>query len=131
MKPSGSKILGRVDKTTKSQLFTDGAVAWPAAVKKQNLKHIKSLSVVHKRNQFTKKVKGKKKPKFSNTAGTQAVDRWWEALEEYVPSQLRNKTQKGGEINPTLIEYLYSFVWRYKLPPAMDMKTELGKICAM
>jgi L-rhamnose mutarotase len=101
------------------------------ATKAQKLSKVKNLSVSHKNNQFVKKFDLKKKAKYSNVAGTQAVDRWWEGLDNFIPPQLHNKTGKGGKINAALFDYVFSFVWRSSLPAKIDLKKEIGKICAM
>lgn len=126
-----SKLLKRLDSKSETRLFSDGAHAWQAATKAQKLSKVKNLSVSHKNNQFVKKFDLKKKAKYSNVAGTQAVDRWWEGLDNFIPPQLHNKTGKGGKINAALFDYVFSFVWRSSLPAKIDLKKEIGKICAM
>jgi L-rhamnose mutarotase len=126
-----SKLLRRLDKKKVVRLFADGAHAWPAAVKAEGLANVRNFAVSHRGLQFTKKLKLKKKAKYSNTAGTQVVDRWWESLDEYIPKQLHSKTGKGGTINEALFDYVFSFVWRCSLSDNADFKAEVGKVCAL
>ena len=73
----------------------------------------------------------KKKPsKISNVAGTQCVDRWWNGLDRFTPSQLHGKQGKGGAINENLYNYVFAFVWRDQLPHDADMRAEIGALCA-
>jgi len=125
-----SKILKRLDHKKDTRLFADGAQGWPAAIKSQGLRNVRHVAVSHKKLQFTKKLKLKKKGRFSNTGGTQAVDRWWELLENFMPTQLHCKTKKGGPINPELFRYIFAFAWRCSVPANADMRAEIGKICS-
>ena len=126
-----SKLLRRLSKKSGTRLFSDGAHAWPAAVKEDGLKKVRSLKVSHKNLQFTKKFALKKKARYSNVAGTQVIDRWWQSLDEYVPQPIHNKTGKSGGINPLMYDYLFSFIWRSSLAASMNLKEEIGQICAM
>eukprot|EP00435_Cladocopium_sp_Y103_P024446 s2368_g6.t1 len=61
-------------------------------------------------------------------AGTQAVDRWWQSLDRYIPPSLKNKDWCKGGLNQKLILYMHASVWRYHLPVDTDLKSELGKL---
>ena len=51
------------------------------------------------------------------------------AIDNYMPTQLKNKTGHGGVINDKLLKYVFSYVWRSSLKGRADMRTELGNIC--
>ena len=73
------------------------------------------------------KLKTWKKPG-ATIAGTQAVDRWWQSLDRFIPSSLNNKDWSKGGLNQKLILYMHAFVWRYHLPVTADLKSHLGKL---
>ena len=71
-----------------------------------------------------------KQPKgTSKTAGTQVIDRWWEAVDRFLPPQLANKKNKGGPLNEALFDYVLSFVWRQQLHSDTEMRGAIGKLC--
>jgi len=45
------------------------------------------------------------------TAGTQTLDRAWQDLKKYVPSEITAKP-KTKKINPALWDWIYSWMWR-------------------
>ena len=125
-----SSLLRRLSATRVTTLFSDGAPAWPKAVKAVP-GNIKAVAVSHKNVQFTRKWCLKNKPsKISSVAGTQCVDRWWNGLDRFTPSQLHGKQGKGGAINENLYNYVFAFVWRDQLPHDADMRAEIGALCA-
>ena len=107
-------------------LFSDGARAWPAAVKKLKLK-VNHYHVKHNKHEFVKKIKRLSKPRVI-VAGTQAIDRYWQSIDEFVPRQINNKLGKGSGTNPKLLQYVYAYVWRSTLSQTVDMKKALGQI---
>ena len=46
------------------------------------------------------------------TAGTQTLDRAWQDLKKYVPSEITAKDKKTKKINPALWDWIYSWMWR-------------------
>lgn len=122
-----SKLLTRVDDKGFAILFSDGAKGWPKAIKQSGRRNIKNYAVSHKKFQFTAKLR-KKPIGGSRTAGTQCIDRWWESLDSFIPSQLHAK-RKGGGINEAITDYCFAFAWRSHLRADADMRASLGKIC--
>ena len=103
-------------------LFSDGALAWPAECEVLKLKNI---SVRHGRQQFARKIR-KQKAGGVTTAGTQVLDRWWQGLDEFVPSQLHNKSDHGE--NPMLRRYAYAYLWRYHIRNRTNLLDAFGDI---
>ena len=103
-----------------------GAPAWPGLC---DAKGIKNFQVKHNKFEFVKRMTGMKKPAAMVLAGTQVVDRWWQAIDAFIPPQIHNKLHKGGPVNDRLTTYAQAWVWRYHLPVGIDFKCELGKIC--
>ena len=92
---------------------------------------VKCVAVSHKRWEFTRNLPVKKKPSsMSSVAGTQCVDRWWQALDRFIPSQLHKKLGKGKGLNENLFSYVFAFVWRDQLPRDVDMRAALGALCS-
>ena len=77
-----SQILKFLGDPKQIRLYSDGAKAWQSICQKSN---IKKFPVVHGKHQFTRKLKVMKKPG-ATLAGTQAVDRWWQPPDHYIPS---------------------------------------------
>ena len=119
-----SKIMTFLGDSKKIRLYSDGAKAWESLCKE---KRIKNFPVTHRKQQFTRKLKTWKKPG-ATIAGTQAVDRWWQSLDRFIPSSLNNKDWSKGGLNQKLILYMHAFVWRYHLPVTADLKSHLGKL---
>ena len=71
--------------------------------------------VVHSKHQFTKKNKVLQKPGVT-LAGTQAIDRWWQSLDCFLPNSLNNRDWKTGGLKNTLLKYVHAFLWRYHPP---------------
>ena len=46
------------------------------------------------------------------TAGTQTLDRAWQDLKKYVPSEITAKDPKTKKVNPALWDWIYSWMWR-------------------
>ena len=125
-----SSLLRRLSATTVTTLFSDGAPAWPKAVKAVP-GNIKAVAVTRTKIQFTGKWCLKKRPsKISNVAGTQCVDRWWNGLDRFIPSQLHRKQGKGGAINENLYNFVFAVVWRDHLPHDANMRAEIEALCA-
>ena len=78
--------------------------------------------------EFARKVARAKQPKMA-VAGTQCIDRWWQALDTFIPREIANKTAQGGPINPKLLDYMWTWLWRYHLPRDVDFRKALAKIC--
>ena len=123
-----SKVLDQIVKATDTRvrLYSDGAPAWPSLC---DVKGIKNFQVKHNKFEFVKRLPGMKKPASVVLAGTQVIDRWWQAMDAFIPPQIHNKKGKGGPVNDRLKTYAHAWVWRYHLPVGIDFKTELGKIC--
>ena len=60
-------------------------------------------------------------------AGTQCVDRFWQGLDRYMPATIHSKKDAG--VNPRVLIYLYSFVWRSQLKIDCDFRKQLRKVC--
>ena len=123
-----SKVLDQIMKApdTRVRLYSDGAPAWPSLC---DVRGIKNFQVKHNKFEFVKRLPGMKKPASVVVAGTQVIDRWWQAMDAFIPPQIHNKKGKGGPVNDRLKTYAHAWVWRYHLPVGIDLKTELGKIC--
>ena len=125
-----ASLLDRLSSTRVTTLFSDGAPAWPNAARGLEGK-VKCVAVSHKRWEFTRKLPLKKKPSsMSSVAGTQCVDRWWQSLDRFIPSQLHKKLGKGKGLNENLFSYVFAFVWRDQLPRDVDMRAALGALCS-
>ena len=107
------------------RLYCDGAPAWPALCKARGLQN---YHVAHSKFEFAKKVTRAKQPKMV-VAGTQCIDRWWQALDTCIPREIASKTAKGGAINPKLLGYMWTWLWGYHLPRDVDFRKALAKIC--
>ena len=46
------------------------------------------------------------------TAGTQTLDRAWQDLKKYVPSEITAKDATSKKVNPALWDWIYSWMWR-------------------
>ena len=98
-------------------LFADGAKSWRKAAESSGL-HFESVN--HSLLQFAKSVTlpdgvravGPQKKSKQITAGTQTLDRAWQDLKKYVPSELHAKDHKANTVNGDLWEYIYSWQWR-------------------
>ena len=90
-----------------SILFGDGARAWKKAAEDAGLPY---ASVNHSLLEFSRQVHGlNQKPV---TAGTQTLDRAWQDLKKYVPSEITAKDPKTKKVNPALWDWIYSWMWR-------------------
>ena len=85
-----SKVLDQIVKATDTpvRLYSNGAPAWPSLC---DAKGIKNFQVKHYKFQFVKRLPGMKKPASVVVAGTQAIDRWWQAMDAFIPPQIHNK----------------------------------------
>ena len=93
--------------TRKSMLFGDGARAWKKAAEDAGLPY---ASVNHSLLEFCRQVHGlNQKPV---TAGTQTLDRAWQDLKKYVPSEITAKDATSKKVNPALWDWIYSWMWR-------------------
>ena len=45
-------------------------------------------------------------------AGTQTLDRAWQDLKKYVPSEITAKDATSKKVNPALWDWIYSWMWR-------------------
>ena len=85
------------------------------------------FQVKHNKFEFVKRMTGMKRPATVVLTGTQVVDRWWQAMDAFIPPQIHNKLKKGGPVNDRLTTYAHAWVWRYHLPVGIDFKCELGR----
>ena len=46
----------------------------------------------------------------ASLSGTQAIDSTWKTLDRSIPSEL--KTEANHDVNPRLVEYVYSWLYR-------------------
>ena len=102
-----SGLLQRMHK--RAFLFCDGAHAWNLLVKDHNQTHkaqVKLENVAHYKGEYTRKVRRPAGGQ-AKIAGTQAMDRHWGWLKEYIPHCL--KARSGNVVNPTLDDYVYSW----------------------
>ena len=90
-----------------SMLFGDGARAWRKAALDAGLPY---ASVNHSILEFCRQVHGLNQ--MPVTAGTQTLDRAWQDLKKYVPSEITAKDKKTKKINPALWDWIYSWMWR-------------------
>ena len=65
-------------------------------------------SVVHKRSEWVKKVRVRGKVK---VAGTQQIDRCWNHLKKFCPSQMKHRT--GATINGRFWDRIYQWIYRH------------------
>jgi hypothetical protein len=122
----GSRLLHKV--RGKAGLYFDGCGGWKAAAE-QVCRSATVYQVSHRCLEFTKKVSPTSK-RHSSTAGTQIIDRRWESLDAYVPSELHVKAHSHGPMNLDALEsYVWSWVWRKNLQPEQDLLVELGRCC--
>ena len=89
-----------------SMLF-GGARAWRKAAQDAGLPY---ASVNHSLLEFSRQVHGLNQ--MPVTAGTQTLDRAWQDLKKYVPSEITAKDKKTKKINPALWDWIYSWMWR-------------------
>ena len=81
--------------------------AWKKAAEDAALPY---ASVNHSLLEFSRQVHGlNQKPV---TAGTQTLDRAWQDLKKYVPSEITAKDPKTKKVNPALWDWIYSWMWR-------------------
>jgi hypothetical protein len=95
-------------------VHSDGAHAWPAAVKKVNSFHklkLRHFQVCHARKQYSKKVVGPRGKQL--LAGTQALDSRWRHLKAAMSNSLNAKTR--GALNEQLQESVLAWQWRCNL----------------
>ena len=72
--------------------------------------HLPYASVNHSLLEFCRQVHGlNQKPV---TAGTQTLDRAWQDLKKYVPSEITAKDATSKKVNPALWDWIYSWMWR-------------------
>ena len=102
-----SKLLTKIRQN--SQCFTDGCLSWESAAKKMK-KTLKFEQVKHCRSQFTRKLRGKRKPGQSKVAGTQQIDKLWTWCKGFICGRV--KTRINGLPNPQLYNQAYQYVWR-------------------
>ena len=55
------------------------------------------------------------------------MDRFWQAIDRYMPATIHSKKDAG--VNPRVLIYFYSFVWRTQLKIDCDFRKQLGKVC--
>ena len=104
-----SKVLDQIGKATDTpvRLYSNGAPAWPSLC---DVKGIKNFQVKHNKFQFVKRLPGMKQPASVVVAGTQVIDRWWQAMDAFIPPQIHNKKGKGGPVNDRLKTYAHAWV---------------------
>ena len=66
------------------------------------------FQVKHNKFEFVKRMTGMKRPATVVLTGAQVVDRWWQAMDAFVPPQIHNKLKKGEPVNA------HAWVWRYQ-----------------
>ena len=108
----------------KSLLNADGSAAWKAAARLV-APHLLHRNVVHSQNEYTRKVRTP--PGFSNVTGTQCVDSRWNRLDDYIPNEVTTKV--GKKVNPELLTYIWTWVWRFNRDHNEDLQTALGRLC--
>ena len=74
-------------------------------------------SVVHMRNEWTRKVRVRGKTK---VAGNQQIDRCWNHLKKNCPCQMKNRT--GPTINARFWDRIYQWIYRHNMSK-WDMTT--------
>jgi hypothetical protein len=122
-----SSILQHIKKRRSSVLFTDGAAAWPAALKKSKLSGVTCQQVRHKRGEFVKRVATSRS--HSSLAGTQSLDARWKSLCDAIPTNV--PTRPNRATSSRLFQYMWSWLWRHNMDVNADLLTELGKISAV
>ena len=108
----------------RTQVHSDGAPCWPKIVKGMKKNSVRSFHVKHNKMEFVKKVK---KGAGHILTGTQCIDRFWQSVDSYIPSSVQSK--RDMTVNPRLLMYLYSYIWRSQLPKKANFAKHLGKIC--
>ena len=93
-------------------------------VKGMKKNSVRSFHVKHTKMEFVKKVK---KGAGHILTGTQCIDRFWQSVDSYIPSSVQSK--RDMTVNPRLLMYLYSYIWRSQLPKKANFAKHLGKIC--
>ena len=114
LKSSG--LMNHVDTAhgKKTLLHSDEAQAWPKLVADVGKNSLESHHVNHSKHEFARSVsvkKGARKRPACFIVGTQCIDRWWQTLQDFIPTQLHS--YKGKEANRDFFLYMHSFVWRH------------------
>ena len=91
-------------------LFTqmDGCQSWKTVAREHRKQQLVVKSVVHMRSEWTRKVRVRRKTK---VAGTQQIDRCWNHLQFFCPSQMKNRT--GPTINARFWDRIYQWIYRH------------------
>ena len=106
--PSCTNLLQRVlSKKHVSTIYTDGNKAWKneccrLGLKKQS--HGKMQFVVRDK----KPLKGQ-----AHLKGAQRIDRFWQALKKYLPSQVSTKGRSIPGVSSRLLQYVHSLQFRF------------------
>lgn len=123
-----SKLLDCVVKK-KSTVFADGNSAWRTEARRLGLRHVE---VCHQRKEFVRKDRKKKGQTGSCMAGTQKLDRCWQALKKFVPQSFPRKLGKAeaSRLHPAMPLFVEQFMWRKSVGnvTAQGFLSELVKI---
>ena len=110
------KILERASKG--SVIFTDGAKAYGAVIKKRFKGKLCSRQVAHNRMQFVRRVKTPSG--HSKMAGAQSISGTWKHLQKHVPQSFH--TKKVHKKNPLMETYVNEWAWRHNRREADGFK---------
>ena len=104
-----------------STIFADGKKAWRSEATRLQLRHV---SVNHQNKEFVRKDRKKKGQKGSTLAGTQMLDRCWQALKNFVGPHWPRKIGKGvtSTVHPALSLLVLQFQWRRSIGSVSSAK---------
>ena len=107
-----SRLLKKFKKQ-KCAVYSDGNVNWRHACARLELEH---HHVTHQMKMFTKSIRPGS-VSLSAVAGTQVLDRSWEALKKFLPSRIgaRRKLKGHSCRTPAVEQMLYTWCWRASL----------------
>ena len=122
-------FLQQVDRRKgKTYCFFDGSKAWAGECRRLD---IMFRQVSHQDHEYAKHV-ATTPLQLSNWEGTQAMDRWWQALKKFIPATLNRKrhVKKVTVLHPHVALLLYQWVWRThvargKSPPEVLCELEI------
>lgn len=115
-----SGVVKNIDKSAKTALYSDGAVAWKSRA------HQIALPIVqvrHQMRQFTSTVAKAPRRGLSCQGGTQCLDRAWGGLKRFLPKNLHMKSKKHSHSvqNPHLKLRVYQWLWRRNMQQKSSM----------
>jgi hypothetical protein len=105
-----SNILEHINKRGKHTLHSDGAHAWPAALRKVGRRGVVSKRCNHKMKQYCHPISDVPASR-SKLTGTMCMDGRWYSLQQFKPRTL--KTRLKHAVNPTLNAFMYQWLYRH------------------